>query len=389
MLVPTSELNVIDLMASANGTPNDNADIRSPRDSRRPYIGAQLLRKTTMQDTNKAITSLVRSMKRTLKDKHGIDVPHSALRASYLQALGENPHAFAGRVQAEEVKVETTVQAAVAKNESTNSHTLYLAPDDVGCMERLALDREGTILLPEDFEFGKALLVSQFAEVPRVSRYGLPEYLVNASKFYASFGLEVSPGYTFWHKDLGDDSGDQCKLVVSMDDAEWNALLNVVLEENPSFHDEIAEWVGLHYRRVFENESTSQQLDWVARFLAAKQEAEDEDDYARQEEPESARVEAKFEWQLTGRTPDSVDAYVELDTGLVVFQDHVPKEVWHNAEFAQIRVPHKGDSFENGAEGEIYPTFYQRYFGGGGSFKVNREVVQQIAAEYDLTVSRR
>src|SRR5262245_39819095 len=47
-----------------------------------------------MKDQDKAMTALLRSMKRTLKAEHGIEVPHSALRASYLLAQGEHPHAF-------------------------------------------------------------------------------------------------------------------------------------------------------------------------------------------------------------------------------------------------------------------------------------------------------
>lgn len=389
MLAPTSESNVIDLMASANGTPNDNADIRSPRDSRRPYIGAQLLRKTTMQDNNKAITSLVRSMKRTLKDKHGIDVPHSALRASYLQALGENPHAFAARSNELEAKVERVEPAPAAAERNPLCRTLYLVQDDIGCLERLALDQDGTMLLPEEFEFQNTVLERQFAEVPRVSRYGLPDYLVKAKEFYAPFGIELAADYVFWHKDLGNDSGDRCKLIVSMPDVQWNAVLEAVLEENPSFHDELAEWVGLHYRRVLENESTGQQLDWLERYLAAKQESTDEDNYARDEEPESACVDVKFEWCLPGGKPDSVDAYVELDTGLVAFQGHVPENVWFDAEFSQIRVPNKGDSFDDGVVGEVYRAYVQRNFAGRGDFKVDRASVTQIAAEYDLVVRRR
>ena len=50
-----------------------------------------------MTSTDKALTALMRSMKRALKEAHGIEVPHSALRASYLSAQGEHPHAFSSK----------------------------------------------------------------------------------------------------------------------------------------------------------------------------------------------------------------------------------------------------------------------------------------------------
>jgi hypothetical protein len=342
-----------------------------------------------MQGNDKAITSLVRSMKRTLKNKHGIDVPYSALRASYLQAIGESPHAFAGRNNVVEAKVELSVPAPAEVVRNPLWRTLYLVENDLGCLERLALDKEGSALLPEDFEFKNAVLERQFAEVPRVSRYGLPDYLVKAKEFFAPFGIELASTYTFWHTDLGDDSGDKCKMVVSMPDADWSTLLKAALEQNPSFAAEVAEWVGMHYHRLFENESTGQQLDWVERFLSAKQEAEDEGNCDRAEEPESAKVDVTFEWTYQNDKTGSVDAYVELDTGLIVLQDHVPEDVWLESVRTQVRVPYSGDDFDDGSMEEVYPAFNQKNFAGRGDFKVTREVAVKIATEYGLTIGRR
>jgi hypothetical protein len=64
--------------------------------SRCPLRGA-VSRKITMQENNKEITRLIKAMTRNLRKQFGVDVPHSALRASFLLASGENPHAFAGK----------------------------------------------------------------------------------------------------------------------------------------------------------------------------------------------------------------------------------------------------------------------------------------------------
>ena len=50
-----------------------------------------------MQENDKDVTRLIKSMKRSLQDQFGVNVPHAALRASYLLARGEQPHAFAGK----------------------------------------------------------------------------------------------------------------------------------------------------------------------------------------------------------------------------------------------------------------------------------------------------
>lgn len=239
-----------------------------------------------MQDTNKAITSLVRSMKRTLKDKHGVDIAHSALRASYLQALGENPHAFAGREQAPVIPEKAPPPVApvvVPRADESLWRTLYLAEDNLGCLERFSLFDDGTVLLPEGFQFKNATLERQFAEIPRISRYGLPDHLVKAKEFYAPHGLEVGHYHEFWPEDLGDDGAGSCKLVISMPDADWEKLLDAALVENPGFENEVAEWVGMHYQRLFNKESPAKQLEWVQRYLdmleeSARMDAERQDD---------------------------------------------------------------------------------------------------------------
>jgi hypothetical protein len=103
-----------------------------------------------MQDTNREVTQFIKSMKRNLKDQFGVDVPHTALRASYLLAMGKNPHAFADKtVAAEQKKAEI------------KAHVLFewVYPDEDGDSARAMLDlntgKLSDVLAPSDiFDYG-------------------------------------------------------------------------------------------------------------------------------------------------------------------------------------------------------------------------------------------
>jgi hypothetical protein len=103
-----------------------------------------------MQDTNKEVTQFIKSMKLNLKEKFGVDVPHAALRASYLMALGENPHAFAGRAAPGEQK-KAEIRARVLFE--------WVYPDEDGDSAQAMLDlntgKLSDVLTPSDiFEYG-------------------------------------------------------------------------------------------------------------------------------------------------------------------------------------------------------------------------------------------
>ena len=254
-----------------------------------------------MNDQNKAMTAALRAMKKSLKEQHGIDVPHSALRASYLQAQGEHPHAFSSKHP--ETETVTTLRQLIAeapkffhpvydfdgeklewlqraglvkkpKSQKGNSaplsnHILYLAEDDLGCLELLSLDPDAEILVPEDWDFKGAFVVGLNAKIPRQSKYGLPQYLAEPNTFFSSnwLGLVLSPFHENHIIDLGDDSGDSCEVEIQMQDAHWQALVTAILDENVPFYENISEWVGLHYKKVFSGESPGQKLQWVERYL--------------------------------------------------------------------------------------------------------------------------
>lgn len=216
-----------------------------------------------MENQDKATTALVRSMKRTLESQHGIKVPHSALRASYLQALGEHPHAFAGRAQ----EAEPEVPGPAVSSPSVRLRKLYLCEDDLGCLESLSLDEEGSAPVPLDFVFKDVFVERQFAYLPRVSKFGLPDYLANGREFFSNLGLAFSGSYEHGYKDLGDDSGDSCCVWVSISEAHWNELLVAVKDSNSLFRLDVIEWVREHHGLDTYLDIREKQYTWTQLYL--------------------------------------------------------------------------------------------------------------------------
>ncbi len=264
-----------------------------------------------MQDTNKALTQLVRSMKRTLKTQHGIEVPHAALRASLLLAQGENPHAYAAGQAREPAQVaasdntlrqliseapkffhpgydfdgekldwlERAGLVAPAKASKQTQRVaasqlplrrVYLCGDDLGMLNRLSLDEDGYFMIPQDWEFGPECEVTFVqASIPKVSKYGLPVYLAEPAEFFRSLNLNVAPGFRSRYEDLGDDSGDSGWISVHISDEEWKLLLQVLFRVT-TLKDQVSEWVGQHYGRNYVKEPERAQYEWVERFLEAQ-----------------------------------------------------------------------------------------------------------------------
>lgn len=327
-----------------------------------------------MKNQDKALTALVRSMKRNLEQQHGIKVPHAALRASYLQAQGENPHAFSGRTHDVEVKAvsEPTI------DESSTLRVLYLVEDDIGCLERLALTADGCGKLPEDFMFEGAKLVSQVAELPRVSKYGLPDYLVEATTFYSTFGLALDASYAHTYKDLGDDSGDTCRAVIKVSYAEWRKVVAAALENDQGFVDTVSEWVGQHYRAVFETESSDKQFDWVHRYLETLALSDLMNEAAPG--PASFGAEVFFEYVYPDEDGDTVAASVDIQTGIVSFKQAIPADVTSPNVRTRIWVSEDGEPLESAGDGLLFETGYYPNGHGGGSWGVLN--VQQLQMHF-------
>ncbi|MCC5610977.1 hypothetical protein LC612_30570 [Nostoc sp. CHAB 5834] len=238
------------------------------------------------------VTATVRAMRAHLLNKHKIEVPSSALRASYLTAQGLNPQSFASRVKSleqelkamqkllEEAPTYFAVQydfegrklqwlqnaglvpaskgkppeKVAAMLSPTIARTLFLTEDDDGVLSKLSLDSAGTILVPEGWTFSEAQVSHIKAIVPRISKYGLPDYLSNSHAFfYNQFHRLVVPstGVDYSITDSQDDSGDSCEIVVRLPYDEWENLLHSVLDTDESFKAEVEEFAGLHYREVF------------------------------------------------------------------------------------------------------------------------------------------
>jgi hypothetical protein len=294
-----------------------------------------------MNDTSRELTRVVRSMCKTLKSEHGLDVPYTALRAAYLRAHGRHPHASGRsptRVRVKAFAAAPLAQApALPPDELDTRVRLHLVEDDIGCLQRLALDADGRYPVPEDWMFTAARLVHQQARVPSVRRYGLPPYLEDAQQFYAGFGLNAAQARSEFD-DVGDDSGDTCVLEVHLARDEFEQLLLAVLRDTPGLADELAEWVGLHYRRNFDAEAPAVRAQWLARYAQLETDWRGPD--VEEAEAAEAEVAATLEWVYPDEDGDQTAVTVCLATGVLQLQAdaRVPADITDPNVRVRVRV---------------------------------------------------
>ena len=143
------------------------------------------------------------------------------------------------------------------------------------------------------------------------------------------------------YEDLGDDSGDSCALEVEMDNSEWLKLIDVVLEENPAFNDTVAEWVGLHYRRMFAHQALSDKAQWVERYLDSTIAS-------------LTDINVIFEFVYPDEDGDSVSASLYLETGTLTLAAGVPDDITGN----QVRV--RIWDGEKAGDGDDYAVYFRR-----------------------------
>lgn len=230
---------------------------------------------------DKNVTTLVKAMRRALKTTHHIEVPHSALRASYLQALGENPHAFGKKhvtAQSPAKPAAPVTQPAAPRSAMTPAQVelqLHLACTDpmFGGFDCLALDEDGKCLVPAELDLTGATLVKLSAQVPRIRKYGLPDYAQNPAGWFGSLDspLALAVDFELDIEDLGDDSGDSAVLVVRMPVELRNSLLTAVLEDTAT-RREVAEYAGLHYGKVLNQCAEVEQGTLLLRWLGVEDE---------------------------------------------------------------------------------------------------------------------
>jgi hypothetical protein len=395
-----------------------------------------------MQDTNKALTALVRSMKRALKNQHGVDVPHAALRACLLQAQGESPHAFAAKQprpavgtprsdqlenlrvsmrqdrtpaygdalklcrtletelaqlagQPSDAKLRSLVEEAPhyfhpgydfdgkklewlqraglvsadapREGDADKARALFIVYDDQNMASALALDSEGRVLVPEDFCFPEdCLVLSLHAEVPKVSRYGLPDYYANPSEFFGRHDLRVSSSYRSTYQDLGDDSGDSAVVSIRMRPASWEALVAHALKTNTPLNDSVAEWVGLHYGRNFDKEGPAKQVEWVERYLDLP---EGRSVPRAPKKPIELRV--LFEYVYPDEDGGSRTAQLNLDTGILVLDRAVPDDI--SDPLVRTRIWTGEEVFE----GDDYEVVFDDEQ-SGGVWRLEREDLKEL-----------
>ena len=324
------------------GMPNDKAEIRSPGDFRRS--GAKS--KENFMTEQKQLTALVRAMKAALKADHRIEVPYSALRASYLKANGKNPHAF-GNTGGSPAGGKSVLTQMQVENELLETHTLYLVGDESGCLTNLAFDAEGEFLLrPQDPLLKFAKVSGQYAQVPSINRYGLPVYLEDATSFYLNnFGLALAGSYAAEVIDLGDDSGDTCSVDLALKRGVWLDMLWSAMGRHIGTRAKVGEWVGLHYSKNFDGESETSKAEWFERYLESRAE-----DLSENTEPELVTaaanagasivkneetpstgpfsyVEGTFEWVYPDEDSDNTQVRVDRKTGRITFLEEVTAEI--------------------------------------------------------------
>ena len=219
------------------------------------------------------VKPLIRAMRSALLRDHNVDVPYTALRAAYLSAQGENPHAK--RKPSPAAKPLTSGSwFFVPLPGGWVVKRLYLVEDEVGCISQLALDPDGEYIVDSSWQF-QAKAVALDAQVPKISKYGLPDYIQASQSFFKRFeGLELDFGTRVRVQDLGDDSGDTAEVWLAMPGEHWHALLTWGIAGS-KLYNATSEWAGLHYKVALAGLAAPQQVEYVNRFLEATQDLEE------------------------------------------------------------------------------------------------------------------
>ncbi len=362
-------------------------------------LAAPYFWKIQMQLENKELTALIRAMKTALKRDHNLEVPHAALRASALMALGQSPHAFAKKTSDDFAELRELVKEAPkyfspihdfdgdklnwlmraglvprSTTETTpaakkpvlgDTHVVHLVGDDLGCLEVLALDAEGEYPIPDGFDFSECYIVGIDAEIPKVKKYGVPDYLQDSRKFFASrFGLKVDSNAREDHEDSGDDSSDCCKLTVVIPPRAWKLLVETASKPGSALAGHVAEWVGLHYGKAYDKESAASKRKWVQRYLEASSEPE------QNELP--AFYAAKFEWLWPDQDSDSVPCTVDLATGAVTLKG-IPPEDSTGIDFRVVT----SDEEENWDQ---FSAWFDKKYGDTGTWFLTKEALEGLKA---------
>lgn len=267
-----------------------------------------------MTSINKEVTAIVRSMMKALSKDHGIQVPYTALRAAYLRAQGEHPHAFSRTTQPVD-----RVTKEIVTNGELRSFVLHLVDDEAGGMDVLALDHAGEYSVPEDFDWTGFRVKAVYARVPRVSRYGLPDHVEKEQEFYPHYfdGMKVANGFERRFDDLGDDSGGDAQVQVLCTQADWHRMLLAVAKSTGEY-DVVAEQLGIDHRIDLNNDPNPGQR--IEQYLQAT---------GVLPHPENP-AQAQFSWVYPDEDGDFREVLVDLMTGALDMQGfQVPAELMH------------------------------------------------------------
>lgn len=258
----------------------------------------------------KELGNKIRSMRGILSNEHGIDVPYTALRAAVIKSMGFNPHSFfqenrPATVAAQDVIEEerkewvewwtkehdvelneeaynALLQAPKKINKALVTRTLYLSAEkpEYG---RVSLDLDRKLLFTNPWVLHaysvdavrvRAVIRSSTelaalypGEIPS-DRQLWPSYI--ASSLYSLFNIWINESTTVTIVEPPDGEPSGYIEVEFVQTAEkWHSLMDLAFGKNPKTYEDLEEWVGLNYQRIYRNESSKEKLEWMDRYIAS------------------------------------------------------------------------------------------------------------------------
>jgi hypothetical protein len=117
----------------------------------------------------------------------------------------------------------------------------------------------------------------------------------------------------------------------------WQKLVLAVVEDRPGLWETIAEWAGLHYGASMQHMSKEHQVEWCMRFI------EQEGEASLTPAAETGAAWVTLSWVYPDEDGGSVEAAVNLSTGLVTAIEPVPDDIRQ----AEVRVRIESEHFES------------------------------------------
>ena len=259
----------------------------------------------------------VRSIKRTLREQHGIEVPFTALQAAVLTANGIDPQAPVSRSapsqactltpqewdhlvarwmgdydvvlkkQAykrllklpfleDEARLYEDKVESDSEREALVTRDLWIHKNSEGQYIRITLDPDGELGLKNTLLWDSESVVVHFkaylsraewketASVVECNQQSITRFVRKYWGFSVNAPSAVYCGYA-----SAGESDHKIQMTIRLTWTEWGSLLMKAYYQHILDGDTIAEWVGLHYKQDFYSCSLEQKKSWLDRYVAA------------------------------------------------------------------------------------------------------------------------